>query len=160
MLLDEVSEGQRGPTAGRCERGGVDIHPRDRGVVLRHAGVGREVLDHGVADQASGVDGRGRQLTDPLILGDVLVADVAAGFLANDVGDLLVGEPLIAPRVDNWAPGVSARFEQGDREQVGGVRGANLWRAAVAEAVGEHAGLSDRARVRQQHVLVEERADS
>jgi hypothetical protein len=63
--------------------------------------VGREVLDHRVVDQASGVDGRGLQLTDPLVLGDVLVADFASGFLADDVGDLSLGEPLKARRVDD-----------------------------------------------------------
>src|SRR5258708_27710719 len=89
VLADEVSEGQRGAAAGRCEGRRVDVHPRrDRGVVRHRPGVGREVLDHRVVDQASGVDGSGLQLTGPLLLVDVLVADVAAGFLADDVGDL------------------------------------------------------------------------
>src|SRR6478609_10095371 len=115
VLPDEVSEGQRGSAAGRGEGGGVGVHPRDRGVVLKRPGVGWEVLDHRVVDQASGVDGRGLQLTGPLLWGDVLVADVAAGFLADDVGDLLLGEPLKARWVDDWAFGVSLRFEQGGR---------------------------------------------
>src|SRR6201997_5839835 len=82
VLPDEVSEGQRGGAAGRGEGGGVGVHPRDRGVVLHHPGVGREVLDHRVVDQASGMDGRSLQLTGPLLLGDVLIADVAANLLA------------------------------------------------------------------------------
>src|SRR5246500_3830845 len=87
VLPHEVSEGQRGAAAGRCEGGGVSVHPRDRGVVLHHPGVGWEVLDHRVVDQASGGHGRSLQLTGPLVLGEVLVADFAPGFLADDVGD-------------------------------------------------------------------------
>ena len=140
----KVSGGR--PLAAARAEGSVSIREI---VVLssHHPGVGREVLDHRVVDQASGVDGRGLQLTGPLLRGDVLVADVAAGFLADDVGDLLLGEPLKARRVDDWGVGVSLRFEQGGRAQVGGVGGADPGRAGIAEAVGEHAGLSDRVGV-------------
>ena len=88
------------------------------------------------------------------------VADFAAGLLADDVGDLSLGEPLMARRVDERGVGVLLRLEQGGRAQVGEVGGADPGRAGIAEAVGEHPGLSDRVGVQQQDVLVEKRAAS
>ena len=69
------------------------------------AAMGGDVLDHGVVGQAPGVAPR-LQLAAPLVRGDVLVADFAAGLLADDVGDLLLGEQLMARRVDDWGVGV------------------------------------------------------
>src|SRR3981189_1505808 len=92
VLPHEVSEGERGAAAGRCEGGGVGVLAQDSGVVLAHRCLGGDVRDHGVVGQAPRV---GLQLAAPIVRGDVLVPDFTAGFLTDDVGDLLLGELLV-----------------------------------------------------------------